>query len=780
MAIKRKLRVCAGYGAAAACLVLASWQALAQAVGAGSQPAGASATAAATAGAPAAPPRTVAGVALPAPWPPGDAADTHWGVRVPDPYRELENVADERVRQWMRAHAQATAQVLERLPGRRELLARIEAIDAQAGGAVGAVVRKPGSRLFFTRREPGEQQLKLVLREPAAAGGATERVLVDPDALSQAAGRPVALQGFSPSPDGRLLAYGLQAGGAEIGELHVVEVATGRPVMPPIDRIRGASVSWLEDSSGFFYSRLREGYDRGPRGERFNDTARHFRALDGSDRLVFSASREPALALPVFATGYIFEIPGTGQAGMWVALGVERNGLFFVAGLEDAKAGRAKWRKVFGAEDEVRSLVGAADAFYLLSAKGAPRFQVLRMSARDPDLARAQVVVPQGEGAIGEIAAARDALYFTRRDGVNTRLYRRAHEGGAATGAAAGSAGSPMPTTEEAALPALGSVDILGADRRLDGVAVRQGSWTRVSRTMVWEPGAGAQPLQLAREGAFDAPPGLQVREVMVPSHDGVRVPLTVISREGLVLDGRNPTILYGYGAYGTVENPGFGPRLLAWLERGGVYAIAHVRGGGIFGREWHEAGRKTTKPNTWKDAIAAAEWLVRERYTSPARLALSGGSAGGILVGRAITERPDLFAVALPSVPVLDTVRSELRANGVANIPEYGTVKKEDEFRGLLAMSSYHAVRDGTRYPAVLLLHGVNDARVDVWQSTKFYARLSAAQAGERPVLMRLDYEAGHGSGASRAQAQQRQADAWAFLLWQFEVPGFEAGAPR
>jgi prolyl oligopeptidase len=713
------------------------------------------------------PVREVAGVAMPAAWPPGEEADTHWGVRVPDPYRALENVADERVQRWMRAHADATSQVLSRIPGRAELLARIQAIDAQAGGVVGTVLRQPGGRLFYTRREPGEQQLKLVFR---ATPEAAERVLVDPDALSRTAGRPVALQGFSPSPDGRLLAYGLQAGGAEIGELHVVEAATGRPVMPPIDRIRGASVSWLEDGSGFFYSRLREGYDRGPRGERFNDTSRHFRTLDGSDRIVFSASREPALALPVFATGWVFEIPGTRQAGMWVSLGVERNGLFFVADLEDAKAGRAKWRKVFGTEDEVRSLVGAADALYLLSAKGAPRFQVLRLSAREPDLARAEVVVAQGEGAIAEIAAAADALYFTRRDGVNTRLYRVPHAGAAAT---------PRAAIEEAALPMAGSVDILGTDRRVQGVVLRQGSWTRVSRTMSWEPGRGAQTLQLAREGAFDAPAGLTVREVMVTSHDGVRVPLTVIAREGLKLDGRNPTILYGYGAYGTVEAPSFGPRLLAWLERGGVYAIAHVRGGGIFGREWHEAGRKTTKPNTWKDAIAASEWLVREGYASPGTLGLSGGSAGGILVGRALTERPDLYAAALPSVPVLDTVRSEVRANGVANIPEYGTVRKEDEFRGLLAMSSYQAVREGTRYPGVLLLHGVNDARVDVWQSSKFYARLSAAQAGNRPVLMRLDYEAGHGSGSSREQAQQRQADAWAFLLWQFGVPGFQPPAP-
>ncbi|MFM7704703.1 MAG: S9 family peptidase, partial [Rubrivivax sp.] len=196
--------------------------------------------------------RSVAGVPMPAAWPPGEAADTHWGVRVPDPYRALENVADEGVQRWMRAHGEAAGQVLARIPGRTELLVRIQAIDAQAGGVVGTVLRQPAGRLFFTRREPGEQQLKLMVRtQPEGA----DRVLVDPDALSRTAGRPVALQGFSPSPDGRLLAYGLQAGGSEIGELHVVEVATGRAVMPPIDRIRGASVSWLEDGSGFFYSR---------------------------------------------------------------------------------------------------------------------------------------------------------------------------------------------------------------------------------------------------------------------------------------------------------------------------------------------------------------------------------------------------------------------------------------------------------------------------------------------------------------------------------------------
>ena len=201
-------------------------------------------------------------------------------------------------------------------------------------------------------------------------------------------------------------------------------------------------------------------------------------------------------------------------------------------------------------------------------------------------------------------------------------------------------------------------------------------------------------------------------------SHDGTQVPLSIVMKKGTRLDGSNPTILYGYGAYGSTDDPFFSPRVYAWIERGGIWATAHVRGGGEYGKAWHEAGRKATKPNTWKDAIALGEWLVANRYTSPAKLAIYGGSAGGIYVGRAITERPDLFAAAVPAVGVMDAVRMESSANGVANVPEFGTVKKEDEFKALLAMSSYHHVKDGTRYPAVLAIHGVNDIRVDVWQS--------------------------------------------------------------
>lgn len=675
-------------------------------------------------------PAPVAGVPMPAPWSPGDAFDEHWGTRVPDPYRALENVRDPEVQRWLRAQADAAGAVLARIPGRDALLARLVEIDAQAGGVVSAITRADNGRLFFLRREPGEQQFSLVLRESAGADPARDRVLIDPDALSRAAGRPVAILSYAPSPDGRRLAYVLQTGGGEIGALQVAEVdaaaggsGLGRVLAGPIDRVRFGEPVWLPDGSGLFYSRLREGYEGLPATQRFQDATRNLLVLGGEDRVIFSPSRFPELGLPPIANAVTRLLPGGRQVLAQVSLGVSRNRVVLLADLAGVREGRPQWRLVAGPADEVQDVAVGPGVLYLRSAKGAPRFQLLRLKLDEPDLARAEVWLPQGTGVLEGVAGARDALYFTRREGTTTRLFKLAHGSRDA---------QPM------ALPQAGHVDIVEADEAHDGVLARASSWTRASTHFAVGADGRAQALQLARAGAFDAPPNLMAREVLVKSHDGVEVPVSILSRADLKLDGRNPTLLYGYGAYGITETPGFNPRLLAWLEQGGVYAIAHVRGGGVFGR-----------------------------------------SAGGIFVGRAATERPDLFAAAISSVGVLDTVRSETRANGVANVPEYGTVAREDEFRALLAMSSYHALTPGRRYPAFLLTHGANDIRVDVWQSAKFAARLQALPSQEKPVLLRLDYDAGHGSGSSRAQSQARQADVWAFVLWQAGVPAFQPAKP-
>lgn len=726
------------------------------------------------------PPQVIAGVTVPRPLPPQPVVDELWGTSLSDPYRFVENTADPAVQAWMKSQADATGRIFERMPGRGTLLARIREIDSAAAGQLGRVQRIANGRLFFLKREPGENQFKLYWRE---RGATTDNLLVDAEAIGKRSGRPLAIQDYAVSPDGRRVAYALQVAGSEIGALHVLDVDTGRPLAAPIDRIRFSSASWLDDSSGLFFNRLREGYDKLGAGERFGDVATHFlRIGDGSAEPpapwpVFSSSRNAELKLPIYAGAQIRQIPGTQIAAAEVFLGVERNRMLFVAPLADAIAGRAQWRKLVDATDEVRAIDIGREWVYLLSAKDAPRHRLLRMPLRSlntlPSVARADVVLPAGEEVIVGMRVARDAVYVTRRRGAVLHLERIPHTLAHLT------APRSKPQVQPVKLPIEGTVALLDADPRQEGVLLSATGWTRATQRFAYVPPSVRRParleaLALVKPGAMESMPGVVAREAMVKSHDGVEVPVSILARGDLKLDGSAPTVLFGYGSYGITENPFFNPRLLAWIERGGVYVFAHVRGGGVRGTEWHLAGRQATKPNTWRDAIAVAQWLVDQRYTSPQRLGIAGGSAGGIFVGRAITEAPQLFAAAVPAVGVMDMVRAETDPNGPANVPEFGTVKNEAGFRALLAMSSYHHLKDGVKYPATLLVHGVNDTRVAVWQSLKFANRMASLTAGG-PVLLRLDFDIGHGQGSTLAQQQAQTADIWSFMLWQFGVPEFQ-----
>jgi prolyl oligopeptidase len=415
------------------------------------------------------------------------------------------------------------------------------------------------------------------------------------------------------------------------------------------------------------------------------------------------------------------------------------------------------WVKICDVADSVSEFATKGDQVYLVSARSAPRYKLLRTSLAKPDLARAPVVVPPGEVVVESAIPAKDALYVRVLDGGFTRLLRVDYA---------------TLRKETVQLPANASGDVVSASPEIDGVYIMTMSWTKGSGILSYDPVAksftdtGLQP-----KGRFDVVPGYESKEVKVRSHDGVMIPLSIVYKSGIKLDGSNPTLMTGYGSYGYTSPIHYRSSLLAWLERGGVYAVAHVRGGGAYGKEWHLAGQKLNKPNTWKDFIACGQYLIDEKYTRASRLAGQGGSAGGILIGRAITERPDLFGAAIINVGCTDMIRMETTPNGVPNIPEFGSTKTEEGFRGLYAMSSLHHVENGVAYPAVLLTHGINDPRVDPWNSAKMTARLQAATSSGKPVLFRVDYEAGHGIGSTKEQYIKQTADTWAFLLWQFGV---------
>jgi prolyl oligopeptidase len=368
-------------------------------------------------------------------------------------------------------------------------------------------------------------------------------------------------------------------------------------------------------------------------------------------------------------------------------------------------------------------------------------------------LARAtRVVAAPAQGAIERFLVGRDAVLTEVRDPFRRRIWRHA------PGAGAGRE-----------LTGADNVGLVGEPMRERGDAlVTVAAWTRPTRVATIDATGVLRDTTIVRAATLADVPELEAREELVPSHDGVRVPVAVVHRKGLPLDGRRPTILVGYGAYGLSINAAFDARTIAWLEQGGVLAFANVRGSGAYGDAWHRAGFKATKPNTWKDGLAVARWLIEQQYASPRTLAAWGRSAGGVFVGRMVTSVPELFGAAIFDVALLDTVRAQTSANGVTNVSEFGSVANPQEFAALLEMSTYHHIRAGAPYPAVLLVHGMNDPRVDAWHTLKTGARLLAANRDGAPVLLRLDTNDGHGVGRSASQGVEQLADIYGFLLWR------------
>jgi prolyl oligopeptidase len=693
--------------------------------------------------------------------------DDYHGTKVVDPYRYMEDLKDPEVQVWFKGQNDYTRAVLAGLPGRAQLLMRIRELDQSV--PLVAAWRLPGDLYLIRKLLPTEDVFKLYLRSGL---NGQDRLLIDPEkitltAANQSKGKNDIL-GFALSDDGRYMVVGIVPGGSETNaELHVIETASGRETGDVLSRGVGAEAwqpYWLPDNRSFVYGRMQTL----PPGAPAAEARRKFRSY------LHVLGTDPENDPPVFGFGVVPSIdvdPSliasvTTQPGSRYALGVLNgsvtpNSAYYIAAVDSIGKPNPTWRKVADFADGVTDIAIHGDDLYLLTYKDAPRYKIVRINARKLDLASSEIIVPPSGAVIASISPAQDALYVRLLDGGVGRLLRIPY------GAA--------PKAERVALPYDGTVH-LRADPGVAGTLLYMTSWTKAFKVYAYDPKTNqVTDTRLQPAGPYDDPVNVESAEVKAPSYDGTLVPLSITYRKDMKLDGSNPTFLTGYGAYGTSLDPYFDPTNLAWYEKGGVMAVCHVRGGGEFGEEWHLAGKGQTKPNTWRDFIACAQYLIDNKYTSTARLAGEGASGGGILIGRAITERPDLFGAAIIDVGLEDALRFETTNNGETNIPEFGSTKTEEGFKALYEMSAFHHVKDHTPYPAVLLTTGINDPRIDPWMLGKMTARLQAATSSGKPVLLRVDYGGGHGGGSGETEFQESLADVWSFLLWQFGVPEFQ-----
>jgi prolyl oligopeptidase len=670
--------------------------------------------------------------------------DTYFGEKITDPYRWMENDQD---RDWLSflrgqdAHARA---VLGALPGRPALLARIQQLsgDHTAQGEV----RVAGGRLFFVQRPAGANHFQLFVRE-----GARDRLLVDPGTLDAGDGH-FSLDWWVPSPDGTWLAYGLSRDGSEDSTLQVMEVATGRILPERIPGTQfGTGVQWLPDGSGFFYNQLT---GRVGTTERYLDSrVRHHRlgADPAHDRIVMARGLDPEVAFERIQIPAVLTWPQSKYAVLVLA-DVRPEARALIAPLADVVAGKAKWRPIADFSDEIAGFDLHGDDLYLLSTRGHPRGRILRTSAPAPDLAQAREVVAESTLVLQGMARAREGLYLQSMDGGLGRLQRLGNDG----------------KLVDIALPFDGMLAGLTADAATPGALMLLSGW--LTPTAVWSVDADGRVVDaaLSPRPPIDVSPYVSERRYAT-AKDGTRIPYDVIYRRGLKRDGTNPAYISAYGSYGIPGYPpSFAGRTLALIDQGVIVGYAAVRGGGEYGRDWHRAGQLENKPNTWRDLIAVCEEMIALGYTAPSHLAIGGRSAGGIAVGRALTERPELFAAVVSGVGWHNPLRYVAEPNGYGEEPEWGAISDPAGFRAVRSIDSYQAVVDGTKYPAVLLTTGVTDPRVAPFHPAKMAARLQAATSSGRPVLLRVEFDAGHGMGSTREQQDAEAADTYAFILWQ------------
>jgi len=670
------------------------------------------------------------------------AEDLH-GTKIVDPYRWLEDGKSADTQKWVGEEMAYTRTVLDPLPGRDAIHKRLA--ELLSVGSIG-VPRMAGKYYFYTRREGMQNQPVLYVREGIDG---KDRVLVDVNQLS--ADGTIALDWFYPSEHGKYVAYGTSPSGTEMSTLHIIETKTGNSLPDTIERTRGVSMAWSHDNSGFYYTRYPKKGDVAEGQEVYN---RHvFYHLLGTD---------PTTDPPIFGEGRDPED--------WPEVSLDNDGRMLLITesqgwtktelfLMDLKKGTLPTRITTG-KNFIYSGIVYNGRIYIVTNEDAPRFRVFMAEAGNYERDDWKEIIPQTGGVLKDAELWGGKIFAQYEENATSQL--KVFDLG----------GSLLSNLK---LPAIGS--IFAAQGKWDRDEIFYGFESFTIPRSIYRYDLETRDTKLWTKVDAPAidPAGYEVQQEWYQSKDGTRVPMFLVHKKGLKKDGDNPTLLTGYGGFNVSLTPEFDSDIYLWLEHGGIYAVANLRGGAEFGEDWHRAGMLDKKQNVFDDMIRAAEYLISEKYTSANRLAIKGGSNGGLLMGAMITQRPDLFRAVVCQVPLLDMLRYQDFQIAKLWIPEYGNAENAEQFKWLYAYSPYHHVKAGVEYPAVLFMTADSDSRVDPMHAKKMAALMqaSAANGGSRtrPILLRIESKAGHGQGKPITKQIEEGTDVWSFLFWQLGV---------
>lgn len=675
-------------------------------------------------------------------------ADEYQGVKVEDDYQWLESDSDPAVKTWSDAQNQRTRAYIDKLPDRAAIEKQLTDWFAKTSASYSGIIARPGL-LFAMKFQPPKQQQMLVTLA-SADELKSEKIVLDPNELD--AKGTTAIDWFAPSGDGKYVAISISKGGSEDGTLHIYETATGKALPDSIEHVQyptaGGSAAWKADGTGIYYTRF-------PRKGEKPDADLNFYQQIYFHKLGTADSED------TYSLGKDF--PRIAE----IKLQSSRDGKFVLATVANGDGGDfahyllgpdGNWRQITQFSDQIKAArLGRDNALYLLSRADAPRGKILRLALDKPELGSATTIVPTSDAVIQLIEPTGDALYVGDLLGGPSQIRRFGLDGKNET---------MIPIPKISAVSEMDSLDD-------NSLLFRDVSFTEPAAWFKLAAGK-TEPVKTALINTSPVSfADIEVTREFAPSKDGTKVPLNIVRRKGTKLDGNNPTLLYGYGGYGISMSPSFEFTHRLWFDRGGVYVVANIRGGGEFGEEWHKAGNLTKKQNVFDDFAAAAEYLIKQKWTRPEKLSILGGSNGGLLMGAMITQHPELFRAVVSAVGIYDMLRVELAPNGAFNVTEFGTVKDPDQFKALYAYSPYHHVVDGTKYPSILMMTGANDGRVAPYHSRKMIARLDEANKSTNPVLLRTTSSAGHGIGTALSERIKQYADQYSFLFAQLGMAG-------